>query len=323
MNSDCLYIEDSETLRGSNKFSSMGDVKRATEKFRSNPLDPNARDVINAYRKFRLNCIQTCLSLIGKSCPPANGLISARLKRMKSIQRKIARGQKGAVNQMDDIIGFRVICQSYNDAMAMSSRIRNSLNAKMKNYLTNEHFAGTGYRAQHGIVRFNQPMKNYDVKVRFEIQIRSWYQHLWACWSESHGEHAKEGFRHRKRIDNQTQQLIENFRQHSHEIAEWEESYPNTVQNGLPELCELYHVSIAWFNPQMKYFFSTFRNDISTAAQNLIYLESKADIEPILLIGVTDADNLRNFLLRTHPHFMRRGFWKPKYWMPRDIPVIT
>lgn len=327
MNSDCPYIKEnirSTSLFGGAIFTSMGDIKRATKKLRVNPKDLHARRVVNSYRKFRLNCIRTSLNLIRKAHPPANVLISARLKRMRSIQRKISRLQMTAINEMDDVIGFRVVCESYNDAMEMSSRVHILLNAKMKDYLKNKHFTGIGYRARHGIVRFKQPFGNSEVSVRFEIQIRSWFQHSWACWVESYGEQAKEGFMNRNNLDGQTHELIENFQKYSKRIAEWEEANPHVVQKALPKLGDPYHISLAGFNSQKRFFFNKFQQDISMAAQVLFYRESIANIETLLLLGITNEDNAKRLLNLTHPKFMQRGFPEPKYWFyPGDLDTST
>ena len=321
MNSYC-HVREILRPDGSFYFNSMGDIRRATDDFRMNPTDPEALEKINAYRRFRMDCIRMSLSLIREAVPPPNALISARLKRIRSIQRKISRGQMGAVNEMDDIIGFRIVCQSFDDAVAMSARIKKVLGAHIKNYL-HDHHAGTGYRAQHGIVRFDQPFKDESkVKVRFEIQIRSWYQHLWACWSENFGEQAKEGFQGFRQLNEKTKELIANLRKISNAIADWENANPDCIQQSLPELSDLYNISLAWFNSEMQYSFGTFENDVSKAVRNLIYLEAQADIDPILLVGVTDSANIQKLLTRTHPKFMKQGFLEPEYWMPIAKTVV-
>ncbi len=179
-------------------FKSMGDVRRASKEFCENPQNFEARNKLNSYRKFRLNCIQTSLSLLKESELPNRVVVSARLKRLKSIYRKMMRNPKQTtvvINEMDDVVGFRIVCESLMDAVGLGKRVQEVLKARMKNYLETEHRAGLGYRAIHGIVRFRQPLQGTHVKVRFEVQIRTWYQHLWACWCEKHGEQAKEGFR--------------------------------------------------------------------------------------------------------------------------------
>ncbi len=317
MQPDCLYSEESiSDTSGNPAFVSMGDIARATEVFRNQPGDPKALDVLNAYRNFRLNCIRTSLSLLKEAGLPDNALVSARLKRLRSILRKLKRGQRGAVNEMDDIIGFRIICQSCDDAVAMSSRIASNLNATVKNYLENDHGAGIGYRAQHVIVRFKQPFRNSLVTVRFEIQVRSWYQHLWACWCESHGERAKEGFLGQVHNDTETQDLVATLQTHSRKIAEWERANLNQVQEKLPPFSDPYNIALAWVTDKMMYGFDAFGQDIADAVEHLNHLESKAGLDPIFLVGVANEPDLRKLLVRTHPRFMKKGFLDPEYWMP-------
>ncbi len=324
MEPDCRYSEKPILGEDGNPiFASMGDIARATETFRKQPKNPKALDVLNAYRNFRLNCIRTSLSLLRKASPPDKVLISARLKRLTSILRKLRRGQKGAVNEMDDIIGFRIICQSYGDAVAMSSRIANNLNASVKNYLENDHGAGIGYRAQHGIVKFKQPFHNSSVTVRFEIQVRSWYQHLWACWCESHGEQAKEGFPNRANDDAATQDLVATLRECSHKIAQWEKANPSQVQTELLNFSDPYNIALAWINnKKMVYQFDVFGHDIASAVRHLNRLESQMGLDPLLLVGVANEPSLRELLMKTHPRFTKnKGDLNPKYWMPQAQPV--
>ena len=197
-------------FEGDLAFTSMGDIRRATTRFREDPDNLKTRDVLNSYRKFRLNCIRTSLRLLKNSRLPDKVLVSARLKRLTSIQRKLRRSQVPApLNEMDDIIGFRVICESLEEAVELGERIKNRLAANIKDYINREHVLGLGYRAIHGIARFKQPLQDKSVSVRFEIQIRTWYQHLWACWCESHGEQAKEGYPNARQRRGHLQQEIE------------------------------------------------------------------------------------------------------------------
>ncbi|MCY4378637.1 MAG: RelA/SpoT domain-containing protein [Candidatus Dadabacteria bacterium] len=312
MYADCPYRASEEE-----KFKSRGEVDRATEKYRKNPKDPVVHDVLNAYRSFRLNCIRTSLSLLRESTPPDRVLISARLKRLQSILRKIRCGYKGSISEMDDIIGFRVVCESYRAAVSFGERIRQQLpNSKVKDYLQEEHSIGIGYRAIHGIVKFDQPFRDKKFSVRFEIQVRSWYQHMWACWCESFGEQAKKGFRNVEEYDGKTLERIERLKQISKQIAEWEISNPDKIQEDIPTLSDPHNAAVAWFNSQGEHGFQSHRSDIFAAAQDLEYLEAKSDIEPLLLVGVTDAQDLKKLLLKTHPRFARRGFPDPEYWMP-------
>ncbi len=219
---------------------------------------------------------------------------------------------------MDDIIGFRIVCESYGAAVSFGERIQQKLpGARVKDYLQEEHPSGIGYRAIHGIVKFDQPFLDKKLSVRFEIQVRSWYQHMWACWCESYGEQAKKGFRNVENDDEKTLELIGRLREISTRIAKWEVSNPDTVQETLSTLSDPYNIAVAWFNSQGKYYFHPFRRDILAATRDLEYLETKPDIEPLLLVGVTDVSDLRKLLLKTHPRFMQKSFPDPEYWMPK------
>ena len=297
-------------------FETMGDVLRASKSFYADRQNPEARDTLNSYRKFRLNCIQTSLSLLKKSRLPDRTLVSARLKRLKSIYRKMRRNpQSVAINEMDDIIGFRVVCESLGAAVDLGKRVEENLEARLKNYLETKHGLGLGYRAIHGIVRFKQPLHDKYVRVRFEIQIRTWYQHRWACWCESYGEQCKEGFRGTDH-DDDTRKLIMALSSCSRKIRDWEESHHEHVQENLPRFSGPHNLAIAWSNPSKEYGFDSFGNDISGAVRHLNYLESQGDVEPLLLVGVSETPHLRKVLRRTHPNFMGSPILGPQYWMP-------
>lgn len=321
----CAYnettIEDSD---GDAAFKSMGDVARATDKFAEDPKNPNALNVLNAYRRFRLDCLRTSQSLLVQAGLPQNALISARLKRRQSILRKLLRSKcthsRGPVNQMDDIIGFRVICQSCADAEAFGENLQDALDARIKNYLDEEHSANLGYRAIHAIVRFNQPFRDRTVISRFEVQVRTWYQHLWACWCESHGEHAKEGFCNEQTKDAATEKLIHNLQIQSARVSSWEQQNHDSVQRNLPAISDPYGVAVAWIDTHKNFGFDNFGQNHSEAITGLNYLENLVGLDPLLLVGVgvegTKTEHLKHLLMKTHPKFMSTDSMNPRYWMP-------
>ena len=216
---------------------------------------------------------------------------------------------------MDDIIGFRVICESLEAAVGLGGRIEKNIAANIKDYISQEHVLGLGYRAIHGIARFNQPLQDRNVSVRFEIQVRTWYQHLWACWCESHGEQAKEGYPNARRGDD-TYDKKRKLRDWSKRLCDWENLHPDHVQKSLPGFSDPYNLAIAWFNSLKDYNFDLFRNDVSGAMSHLNYLETLVDTEPLLLVGVAEDRNLEGLLRLTHPNFMSSGSLDPQYWMP-------
>ena len=301
----------------------MGDIKRASKKFSEDFEDVEARETLDSYRQYRLNCIRTSLSLLEKADLPERVLVSARLKRLESVHRKIRNMLKNpdkppSLHEMDDVIGFRVVCESFDDAVALGERIENEVPARIKNYIEKPHERGTGYRAIHGIARFRQPLDDGHVTVRFEIQVRTWYQHRWACWCESYGEQAKEGFKNTQRTDwEAVERLKESLNDCSRKVATWEEMHRKEKQEELPLFTNLYSLVVAWVPPSDDYNFPTYGTDVDSAVQNLRYLENQQrGVRPLLLVGVADSLHLKNVLRRTHPNFMDSGSLDPQDWLP-------
>ena len=214
---------------------SMGQVVRASRKLCLSPDDSGARAVLDSYREFRLACLKTSLLLLRSVQLPNRTLISARLKRIESINRKITRNQFGtfSVSQMDDIIGFRIICESYLEAVNVADRLAGLNRAIKKDYIGRSHPNGSGYRAIHVIAKFDQPFRSSSVVARFEIQIRTWLQHLWACWCESQGEQVKEFNANLDQcVDKESVETIGSLISMSKLIAEWEEKIKEKVKLG-------------------------------------------------------------------------------------------
>ena len=299
------------------QFRSMSKVGRASREFSKDFGDVRAREVLESYRQYRLNCIRTSLFLLRKSVLPERVLVSARLKRLESVYRKMQRTPDIALNGMDDVIGFRVLCESLDEAVALGGRIESEVPARTKNYIETVHGVGTGYRAIHAIVRFGQPLGDGHVTARFEIQVRTWYQHLWACWSESFGEQAKEGFRNAEHVDaGEVERLKRDLNDCSRRIAGWEEAHSAEPQAQLPPLTEPYNLAVAWVKPPDDYGFVPCGTDVDAAVRNLGYLEEQRGLRPLLLAGVADSPQLKNLLTRTHPNFVGGMSLDPKDWLP-------
>ena len=301
------------------RFESMGDIRRASRTFCEDSRDIKARLILDSYREYRLACIRTSLSLLRRASLPDRVLVSARLKRRESMHRKMMRcpDQPMLVHEMDDIIGFRIVCESFDEAVALGRRIASNVPARTKDYIQNVHEAGVGYRAIHGIAKFQQPLFDRHVTVRFEIQIRTWYQHLWACWCESHGEQAKEGFTNQERSD---QEEIEAVRRElidrSRTVAHWEEAHRGESQRELPPFVDPYNLAVAWVDPPDRYGFSPCGTDVAAAVRRLHYFELQRDLHPLLLVGVADSSDLEDVLALTHPNFVGGQSLDPQDWMP-------
>ncbi len=222
-------------------------------------------------------------------------------------------------NRMDDIIGFRIICESYSEAISVGERFAEMDGAtmKIKDYVGNAHPSGSGYRAVHVIAKFNQPFRNTSVVARFEIQIRTWFQHLWACWCESLGEQIKEFDTNlEQRIDDKTKKTMDSLISMSERIADWEEVNQEKSQFDLPRLGDLYQVAVATIQPEGKKLLVQYGTDVNVAFDNVRYNETKK-LHSLLLLGVDVEDrDLECLLSMTHPKFVGSKFTYPEDWMP-------
>ena len=224
-----------------------------------------------------------------------------------------------SVHKMYDIIGFRIVCESFDEAVALGHEIASKVpDTRIKDYIETVHPNSIGYRAIHGITRFQQPLFDGHVTVRFEVQIRTWYQHLWACWCESFGEQAKEGFTNTERTDRDN---VEALKRHlsdvSQQILRWEETYQGESQRTLSPFTYPYNIAVAWTGPRGLYGFRPCGTNIPVAIRHLRYAESQRDFQPLLLVGIADNPNLKRVLTMTHPNFVDgRASLEPPDWMP-------
>lgn len=297
-------------------FTSLGEIDRAGVAFCTNAYDAAAVTAVQRYRMFRMRCLTTTLAAVDEAGPPPRALVSVRLKRLDSIRRKINRGAtRFGLGRMDDVVGVRVVCPSYRTARSMSRRIRALPQFyRLKDYLDVEHPAATGYRATHHIMRFRQPLTETDgINVRFEIQVRSYYQHQWAVWSEFLGESVKEG--------GGTADVRRDLRVLSDRIARWEERNPRTMQHRLPVYSGGRDIVVAWKQEAGEPICYGFLRDVGRAVQWLNYLETKYPVErgnALLLVGVTSPGEATGVLHLTHPLYTMPRLLAPEYWMPLD-----
>ena len=110
-----------------------------------------------------------------------NFILSGRLKRNKSIIRKLIREPNMDLSRMSDIAGLRIIVKDIESQLQLSSVVESSMDTeKINNYVDTKN----NYRAIHILGKYdNKPI---------EIQVRTLLQQLWAVESESYGEKVKE-----------------------------------------------------------------------------------------------------------------------------------
>ena len=298
------------------EFQSLGDIDRTGLAFCAAAQDIATIKAVQQYRAFRMRCLKTTLSIVEAASIPSRSLVSIRLKRLDSIRRKINRDENQfRLGRMDDVIGVRIICSDYQTVGDLSTRIQSLPDSyRLKDYTSEPHPANTGYRSVHHIIRFKQPLtETKNIAVRFEIQVRSYYQHKWAIWSEQQGEAVKVG--------SGSEEIKAGLRGLSNRIAHWEENNPRKIQYRLPDYTGGEDIVVAWRQINAEPTIHFFQNNADNAVQWLNHTETKNPSErnyALLLVGVTSLGDARKVLRLTHPLYVANRIIAPKYWMPAD-----
>ena len=293
-------------------FATIGDVNRVGTDFCENPYAPGHLANVQAYRAFRMQCLATTLDILDACRPPTQSVVSVRLKRLDSIRRKITRPDANfRLGTLDDVIGVRVICRSISDVRTLSTRIESSAHIyRIKNYI--EAPATTGYRGIHHIMSFDQPVSaERSLTVRYEIQARTYLQHRWAVWSESHGEKAKLG-----QADAPRQ---EELRRVALQLARWERAHPAQAQAQLLSYSGVRTIAVCWRPPRGPATPLVFHDDVGSAVSWLNHLEAAYSAQrenALLLVGVADHREIGRALRLTHPLYAGVRAIDPRLYLP-------
>jgi len=169
-------------------------ISAAGERFTHYSEHSGDRQILETYREFRCQGLEVIYHRLAECLSTTPSVLSLRVKRIDSIIRKLRREGSMKVVQMDDVIGFRIITGSYSYENEIARCVSNLLTIRRpKDYLNTTPVSG--YRAMHLILtqelgdRGSGTTRSYP----YELQIRTYYQHLWATMSESFGEQVKEG----------------------------------------------------------------------------------------------------------------------------------
>lgn len=279
---------------------SKNSIDKAGEQYKKDITDPQSLKLINCYRLLRLNKLGEVLSDVLTSATIGNFVVVARLKRLKSIARKLLRSGKMKLSQMDDIIGVRIICGSLTDALKFSSKFVSCQSYKhTHNYVDIPR--ATGYRGIHVILRFPCELPSGTVQFTSEVQIRSYYQHVWAARSEGYGEQVKEG--------NGPEDICRFLQRLSRKIRKKEEDSPDAQQARLPEMTNGRYLSVVGYREGYLPTTDKYVGEYGRAYKQLLYLEDIPSINPLLLVGKNET------LEMTHPLFMGTSL-RLEPWMP-------
>lgn len=147
--------------------------------------DPEALAIAQAWRVQHLEPTVFCFEALTRCAEHFQGaVVSYRLKRMRSIVRKLQRdNNRFKLGALDDIGGCRLIVGSVREVYE-AARILDDLleHRKIKDYIAAPQ--RSGYRSYHAI--YKVPVGG--ITYRIEVQIRTRLQHLWATGVEAVGE---------------------------------------------------------------------------------------------------------------------------------------
>lgn len=291
-----LSVDAAATLCSKSKINKIGKL------LIENPPANEAIAGIRYYRMFRLSCLNECINRVLEAAPPTYSLLSARLKRLRSIHRKLARnkieGFTAQLSRMDDVIGIRVICDHFSEALAFSERLAQQ-GTRVKDYVSMPQ--ETGYRAIHHILNIEQflPSKNHQpLTFTFEVQIRTYFQNQWGVWCESFGESAKE--------NSAPDDVQEHLRKLSRKIQKWEENHHAAKQNDLPPIVTSRNYNLAIVSRATEGKYSVYVTESSLwrkALTNLFNQEVRNPLNEdiVLLAGFSNHSNLVESLKISHP----------------------
>ncbi len=187
-------------------------IQKLGERFRDDAEEVTDLDALTNYRNlFRkpLVALNADLSTFLNDLN-LNYVLAGRLKRIKSIIRKLRRpnSYNMDLSRMGDIAGTRVILNDIIDQNSLVKKIQENFKTEKK---IDRRDGDTNYRAVHILI------KNKD-DIVIELQVRTILQQLWADESEAYGEQAKQ----EKFLDMRTRQIEIYLKNLSQEIKKRE-----------------------------------------------------------------------------------------------------
>ncbi len=150
-----------------------------------------ALEIINNWRSshsFPLNTLQVGLRDKTRQVD-RRGLVAQRLKRLSSIELKLARFDWLRLSDMQDIAGCRAVVSS---VRRVDELVRLYKKSDIKHKLDDEDDyirkpKRSGYRSYHLIYRYFSDRKDTYNELKIEMQLRSPLQHAWATAVETVG----------------------------------------------------------------------------------------------------------------------------------------
>ncbi|MDR2170580.1 MAG: RelA/SpoT domain-containing protein [Planctomycetaceae bacterium] len=181
----------------------LKEIDDAGDTLISDPKNEDALTVLNSWRELHTHFLFDFIPQT--SCNPAdivnsNGCgfditVSSRAKRAIAIIDKLKRIPRLKLSQIQDIVGMRYVLTPTN-SQSDNNRLFTDFIERQKEFLSDcfviervrdlvMHPCKTGYRSVHFVLKnVNSERPEFD-GLRFELQIRTRYQHLWAMAIET------------------------------------------------------------------------------------------------------------------------------------------
>lgn len=164
------------------------------KRFRDNTSVLKDKILFHDYRIFRSEDFIDNFLKITQIFEGHNTVISGRLKRIDTVIRKLRRERKMDLSFMNDICGYRVIVPSRSIQSNFLEVLQKEFSVKkIHNYVDSPK--QSGYQGIHIICHVPKFFANKDspTQLTMEIQLRTFFQHVWSTRSESFGENVKVG----------------------------------------------------------------------------------------------------------------------------------
>ena len=166
------------TTETSHKIS-KGTVDKMGNVLRNEPQNEEALDVLDAWRTMHAEPLQKAVAVIAEHCKGSTVKVSSRLKRAVSIIEKLKRQPEMKLSRMQDIAGVRVVSSADSLSMGWLSAL-----SVIRDYDYNNKPKTSGYSAYHIILNLKEDCyKDFQI----ELQIRTYWQHIWAMAVETVG----------------------------------------------------------------------------------------------------------------------------------------
>ena len=273
---------------------SKASIKKSTKELAAGSTDDDHRKALEYLRDLRSKYFLENLNTFFNKIKELKLSVSGRLKRFDTIIRKVQRSSSD-VNTMGDLIGYRIITHSYEELEKVSKIISDLYDIKPRDYTSYTE----GYRAVHFIIDIGE-IEN-GIKNLFEIQVRTYYQHIWATWSESYGERIKEIYKSTNLSSDllNIKKWLDNFTQI---IKKFEDENKSKLQTNIININEDYGFYIICFDIKKNDLLSISDklSDFGLVKDNYYALERMSkDNEEIVLLMATSEEHLRE----THPRY--------------------